>query len=664
MTFSTAKYAALFAAEARDHLTATGDALLALERAASRGEPVAEPLDAAFRAVHTVKGMSATMGYAVVERVAHAMEHVMACVRDRARDVDGALVDALLDASDVLAAAVQAAVDDTPPPSVDAALAALRPYAESGARTPAAASTADVDPGARVALDDPLGAVRVHVRIDGTAALPGVRAFLALQRAQALGVLDALEPAADRFQADGFDGAFRFRLVPTDALDDAAIERAIRAAGDVASVEVVRASVPPDGAAAELALPDAAQPERADASSAARVVRIDASRLDAMLDLAGELVIARGRLAEAAARVGDAALAGAVADIGRLTAALQEQVVESRLVPVGEVFERMPRLVRDAARATDKRVELLTEGADVAVDRAVLDALGDPLGHLLRNAVDHGIEDGPTRVAAGKRSDGRVTLRAARERDAIAVSVADDGGGIDASRILAKAIERGVVGVDVERLDDDALLRVLASPGFSTAASVTSVSGRGVGIDAVLARVRTLGGTLSLRTALGAGTTWTLRLPVTLAVTRALLACDAAGSTLALPLTHVRETVDLVDDGCLDAHGGPAVRVRDEVVSLVPLHQAVASGWRGGDSDGRAGQAAALSACREAAIVEVGARRLALAVPTFSGQPDLIVKRLPDLRGAFRIFGGGTILESGAVALILDVPALLSRISP
>ena len=193
---------------------------------------------------------------------------------------------------------------------------------------------------------------------------------------------------------------------------------------------------------------------------------------------------------------------------------------------------------------------------------------------------------------------------------------------------------------------------MLANPGFSTAERVTAVSGRGVGMDAVQARVRAAGGTLALHTAPGSGTTWTLRLPLTLAVTRALLADAGGGTTYALPLAHVRETLDLTDDVATGEDGRPALRVRDALVPLVALGAAVGGG--GTPLDG----------CREAAVVEVAGRRLALAVPAFGGQPDVVVKRLPGVRGALRIFGGATILDTGAVALIVDVPALLSRISP
>jgi two-component system chemotaxis sensor kinase CheA len=661
VTFAAAKYAALFAEEAREQLAASAAALLALERAAADGAPAAGPVDAAFRAVHTVKGMSATMGYAVVERAAHELEHALARLREGSLAVSPPLVDALLGAADALERAVRAAVDGLAAPDVLDALATLAALTSVHA-PPVDASPRSAAPTSAAGA----GGYAVRVRIAPDAALPGVRAFMALQRAAALGQVADVHPPADALQSPSFDRTLAFRLVPThDDVSPAAIANAVRGAGEIADVHVatpteespaVSVHASPVHASPVHAVPVPAVPVAAvPVAAVPRQVRVDAARIDALLDLAAELVTARGRLADAAARVGDAALAGAVADVGRLAGALHEQVLASRLVPVGDAFERMPRLVRDAARATGKRVALHAEGADVAVDRAVVDALAEPLGHLLRNAVDHGIEAPAARAAGGKPAAGRVTLRAARARDAVEVSVDDDGRGIDAARVLERAHAAGLVPRDVPALDDDRLLAVLANPGFSTAEQVTAVSGRGVGMDAVLARVRALGGTLALRTRAGEGTTWTLRLPLTLAVSRALLADAGDGATYALPLAHVRETLDLDDD----ARGGAgAVTLRGEAIPLIALRSALAAEPAADDDRG------ALAGCAEAAVVEVGGRRVALAVTAFGGQPDLVVKRLPEVRGALRIFGGATILESGAVALIVDVPALLSRIPP
>jgi len=352
----------------------------------------------------------------------------------------------------------------------------------------------------------------------------------------------------------------------------------------------------------------------------------------------GDLAHARARLSAAAARIGDAPLAAAVADVARLTAALQEQALACRLVPMHEVFDRMPRLVREAARATGKRVRLEIAGGDVTVDRAVLDALAEPLSHLLRNAVDHGVEMGDVRRAAGKAETGLVSLRAARVRDGVCVEVEDDGRGVDRAAVVRRARARGLLDGDAAAaaLDDERLLALLAAPGLTTASQVSAVSGRGVGVDAALARVRALGGSLTLRTAVGSGTCFTLRMPLTVAVAPVLLARDGV-STWALPIVHVRETLDLDADTAISA--GPLLSLAGALGH--PVDEAVAR--------------------PEAIVVEVDGRRMALAVSAIVGQAEVVVKPMPRVRGALNLFGGASILEDGSVTPIVDVPALLHR---
>jgi len=275
---------------------------------------------------------------------------------------------------------------------------------------------------------------------------------------------------------------------------------------------------------------------KAPVAKAARHIRIDSRRLDVLMNLMGELVIARDRIAQIAERVGDEALLEATLRASQIVATLQNEIMNSRMVPVWQVFDRFPRLVRDIARQLDKQVSFRVEGKEIELDRQILDELGDPLMHLLRNAVDHGIEPPAERKRLTKNPEGEIVLSAVRERQSVAISISDDGRGIDRVHILEKAKREGVVGPHVESLSDDQLLRVLARPGFSTAEAVTSVSGRGVGIDVAMTRIRALGGSIEIRTEPGKGTAFVLRLPVTLAIVRALIAA-VGHERYALPLT-------------------------------------------------------------------------------------------------------------------------------
>ncbi|HEX6640333.1 MAG TPA: chemotaxis protein CheA [Thermoanaerobaculia bacterium] len=365
-----------------------------------------------------------------------------------------------------------------------------------------------------------------------------------------------------------------------------------------------------------------------------------------MMNLIGELVITRGRLHELSATINDAALTDAVAQTSRLVADLQDEIMTSRMVPVWQVFDRFPRLVRDAARSVGKQVEFVIEGKDVELDRSMLDEVGDPIVHLLRNAIDHGIETPDTRRALGKSPVGRLTLSASRDRSAVAIRVSDDGRGIDRGRVLARARSSGLVEDDKSGLSDEELLRLISRPGFSTADTITDLSGRGVGIDAVYNRVRSLGGAVDIRTVEGEGTTVTLRLPLTLAIVRSLLA-RIGNETYAVPLTHVRETVELEPSVLRSVQGREVLMLREEVLPVVRMRDLVRH------------PEPATPELEQVIIVEMAERRAALVVDALVGQQEIVVKQFDGVRDGLGVFGGATILGDGAPALIFDVSSLL-----
>jgi two-component system chemotaxis sensor kinase CheA len=286
------------------------------------------------------------------------------------------------------------------------------------------------------------------------------------------------------------------------------------------------------------------------------------------------------------------------------------------------------------------------EGEEIELDRSILDEIGEPLVHLIRNAADHGIEPPEQRVSAGKAAEGRILLSATRERNTVALRVIDDGRGIDRDRILTKARREGLATDDVESLTDDLLVRVLARPGFSTAQVVSGVSGRGVGVDVAMTRVRALGGTLEVRTELGRGSTFLIRVPLTLAIVRALLA-EVGGEQYAVPLAYVAETVEFDRRAVTAVRDREALVVRDQVIPTVHLRDLVSA----------KGQTA--PARQPTVILEVGERRTALVVDALLGQQDIVVEPFDAPRGLPPFVGGATILADGKPALILDVAALL-----
>ena len=633
------QYAELFLAESREHLSACNQLLLDWERTPANSAPVG----GLFRAVHTVKGMAATMGYGRVTDIAHRTENLLDLLRRGSRPATDELLQLLFRARDALEHAVELSVvgreDELDVAEVVADLesaAALLAGPERAVPAPPTA-TAVVAP----AAPREGGGRLVQVTLRAEAPLKGGRALLALKRAQALGAVQGVTPPQAGFESDDFDGRFSFRLDSSAAAAD--IERAVRAAGDVEHVSVGgggeerRAAAPRGGAAAAAAAE--ATPEKS------RHIRVDLRRLDELMDLIGELVTVRGRLNELAAARRDPAVDDVAIQISRLSADLQAGIIQARMTPVWQVFDRFPRLVRDLARELDKQVAFRVEGKEIELDRAILDELGDPLLHLLRNAVDHGIETPAERRRRGKPPEGEIVLAAVRERASVAISVSDDGRGIDRARILERAKREGLVDPHADALSDDQLLRVLARPGFSTAEAVTSVSGRGVGIDVAVTRIRALGGSIDIRTEAGKGTSFVLRLPVTLAIVRALIA-GLGGERYALPLTYVAETVEFGVQPTTIVEGREAIVLRDRVVPLVHLRRMLGVS---GDAPPRC----------PIIVLEMGERRSGIVVDGMLGQQEIVVKGFDPPQGTLPVFSGATIMGDGIPALILDAGGLV-----
>jgi two-component system chemotaxis sensor kinase CheA len=363
------------------------------------------------------------------------------------------------------------------------------------------------------------------------------------------------------------------------------------------------------------------------------------------MNLIGELVITRGRLVQISTGLDDPTLADSVTQASRLIGDLRDEIMTSRMVPVWQVFDRFPRLVRDASRSLGKRIEFTIEGKDIELDRSMLDEIGDPIVHLLRNAIDHGIEPPDVRASAGKPAAGKLKLSAARDRSAVVIRVSDDGKGIDRDRVLSKAKALGLVDNAKTSLSDEELLRIIGRPGFSTAEKVSDLSGRGVGIDAVYTRVRSLGGAVDIRSVPGQGTTATLRLPLTLAIVRALLA-RAADEVYAIPLTHVSETVELQAAALRTLQGREVLVLRSDVLPVLRLRDLVGLGRR---------EAIPGQPHEQVVIIDLPDRRVGLVVDELAGQQEIVVKQFDGVKDGLSFFGGATILGNGSPALIVDV---------
>lgn len=549
---NTKRYAELFRAEARERLSEMNTSLLALERGEG-ADRVAE----LFRAVHTVKGMSAAMGYIPVRDLSHALETLLDLLRRGALPVTPAVVETLFEAVDTLESAIVAVSQDA------------------------------------------------HEEIDVSAAVAS---------------LEAMTETAP---------------VENDAINPTMEWPVMR--------QVDRTPAVPQPAAKPAPAPAAPAAPAMSGEKGQRFVRVDAARLDSLMTLIGELVIARGRLQDIARKSANPALSETVLNASRLIGNLQTEITTARMVPVGQAFERFERMVRDTSHVLGKKVVFEILGSDIEVDKSVLDEIGEPVMHLIRNSLDHGVETPAERRVAGKPPVAKLTLSAARERSSVVIRVSDDGRGIDMNRVLERASSAGLIEPDHGLLSDAEILALIARPGFSTTTKVTEISGRGVGLDVVATKVRSLGGSVELSTDAGAGTEIRLELPMTLAIIHALLA-RSENEVYALPITHVVETL-VVDQSMVSFEDGREVlMVRGQSVPAVRLRERL--GHAPSDKRGHA------------VILDLPDGRMSLLVDEFVGQQEVVVKTFDAARGMPQLFNGATILTNGSPALILDAQGI------
>jgi two-component system chemotaxis sensor kinase CheA len=644
-------YRDVFVSESAEYLQGIVDGLLQLEADPNDLEPV----EVVFRGAHSLKGMSAAMGYERTADLTHKMESLMDTVRKRVQPADRTLIDLMLRAVDVVKTLIEDEMAGTVAVDPSGMIVELTARTENpGAAKPtASAPVQEAEP----VSPETSGAIgggtekAVTVTLEDACVLKSVRAYMVIKRLSHMGAVVETHPSAREIEDENFDRTFEVVVRTPASADDVA--KAVRGVSEVADATVAeRASeVEPDSAAPAVAeeSPFVRTRNAIPKLSETQTVRVAIGHLDTMVNLVGELVIIRARLENLAKVAGRTDILEALEDLRRTSSELQHEVMQTRMVPVGNIFNRFPRMVRDLARDLDKDIAFEMEGLDIELDRTVLDEIGDPLVHLLRNAVDHGVESASDRAASGKPLRATVRLVAARERDQVLLIVTDDGKGMDPDRIWAKAVEKGLVTPEQrDACTSEDVLMLTCTPGFSTAESATKVSGRGVGMDVVRGKIEYLGGSLTIRSVPGEGTEFTLSLPLTLAIVQALLV-TAGGLTFALPLSFVGEVFawDEVEVGTVE--GGPVLSLRDgRVVPLYRLDVLIGSH----DDQPTEGEYVVL--------VEQGEQARGLTVCELVGRQEVVIKPLAKMLRHIRGLGGATVLGDGSVALILDPRMLFS----
>lgn len=618
-------YKTEFLQEAREFIELMNRSFLQLEK----GEKSA--IDEIFRVVHTIKGMAGFMEFRNLENFCHRLESVLGQLRGK--EVSEEIVDVLLSCVDLISEMVDKIElensDDVDCEQVLDKLSRIEVQRENRQREQISGSLLAEPPDANL---------KITIKLAEDCQMKGVRGLLILETLKSVCEIKATEPEEAKIE-EGCD----FFIVYAKG-DANAIEEALSAISEIEkfSISEIAKKIECTAKSKEIEQEIEAKIEKKETKKS-ESIRVDIQVLDTVMNLIGELVIIRGRLLQIASKYNVPELSEAINIMDKSVTRLQDEVMKLRMVKVERVFNKFPRMVRDLARKLGKKVEFTMDGLDTELDRTVLDEMSDPIMHLLRNAVDHGIESPAERVSAGKSEVGRIRLSARREKSTVVIEIEDDGRGLDLEKIRRKAIEKGLIAEN-SNLSDEELKNLIFLPGFSTKDNPTEISGRGIGMDVVKTTVEKLGGSLKLTSEKGKGTKIRIILPPTIAIIKSLLV-SVGGQIYAIPLSNVIEAVYVDEKNWKKIHGNPFLIVRGKPILAFRLSEIFGCP----DGDGR----------KVGIVVERESERYALIVDSIVGQQEIVVKPLTGFLSKVRGFSGVTILGDGTVVPIVDVSSLL-----
>ena len=680
------QYMDMFLDESHEHLQSLNEGLLRLEE---NMEEIGAVNDI-FRNAHTLKGMSATMGFAKIAELTHEMEDVLDLVRKEQLKLNEDIMDTLFkcldsleqmvdsvgngEAEDVvdvtdLVAKLSSISKGTPPPAAAAPAAAAPAAAEAAA----AGSELDIDEidldVMKKAKEAGLHIYHVKVTLMETCVLKAARSVMVMHGLDEVGDVIKSIPAAEDLEQEKFERSFD--VVVTTANDAEAVQNAVDTVSEIEDIAVEEldpdqfdkaAEAAPAATPAAAAAPAAAEPAKKAAPAAAKPaaapakkqhqsqsVRVDIEKLDTLMNLMGELVINKVRLEQIGQTHRMSDLMETLEQMDRVTGDLQNIVMKVRMVPVSAVFNRFPRMVRDVSKELGKEINLTIEGEETELDRTVIDEIGDPIMHLLRNSLDHGVESPDKREAKGKPRVGEVGLIARHEGNNVVIMITDDGAGINADVIRRKAVEKGMISQDeADRLDDADAVRLIFLPGFSTAEQITDISGRGVGMDVVRSKIEALSGHVDVETHIDEGSVFKIKLPLTLAIIQAMLV-QVQDEMYAIPLGSIDSTINIEPSDIQTVQNKEVIVLRGEIIPIIRMEEALQVPHTK-DSDELF-----------VVVVHAGEAKAGIVVDNLIGQQEIVIKTLGNLFAGLKLFGGATVLGDGKVALILDVATMIQQ---
>lgn len=689
------QYLSMFIDESNDHLQSLNENMLQLENSPDDLSVV----QVIFRSAHTLKGMAATMGFEDLASLTHQMENVLDLVRNEKLVMQDFIFDTLFKSLDALESMVeditQGGEGKADVSSIVASLQAIvRGEVTSPGKAAESTQSGSQLQGAAMQLDEfqfsvlnqsiaeGFKVLYIDVAIREDCQLKAVRAYMVFDLLERSGEVVKSYPSVQDIEQDKFDRNFSLYYITQK--DPAELEQMILNLSELEQVKVIQldleslkqmgeiaaasASVAaaveaPESPSVSAVQEDKKAPVKSEAapnnsskpaakstsSAPSRTIRVDIERLDVLMNLFSELLIDRVRLEQLASEVQNHALTETVEHMSRVSSDLQNIVLKLRMVPVDTVFSRFPRMVRDLAKSLNKKIDLVITGADTELDRTVIDEIGDPLVHLIRNAVDHGVESVEERLAAGKSEVGTVNLRAFHSGNHVFIEIEEDGRGIRRENVLNSALKKGLVTeAEAANMSDEEVYQLLFAPGFSTAKTVSDVSGRGVGLDVVKAKITSLGGHVSIISTPGKGTNFSVQLPLTLSIISAMMV-KLGNEKYAIPLSSIVETAIIKKSQIRTVHGTKMLEFRGNHIALISLSQIFnIQGFNEEEEDET-----------EIVVIRKGDRIAALAIQDFIGQSEIVLKNMGKYLPPIQGISGATILGDGQVALILDPNAFI-----
>lgn len=670
------KYIDVFIDESKEHLQSMNEFLLKLEKEPDNPEYINE----IFRSAHTIKGMAGSMGFTRMAELTHKIESVFSLVRDDKLEVTSDLTDIIFEALDRIGKILENVANFENEGEIDVTdvikklqmILSLMPSEISSQKKYSSTSAKEKDSSleqvdfalnqfdkqiALEALERGFNVFKVRVRLEKGTVLKSARAYLVFNKIEENKgeILKSIPPVED-IESEKFEDSFSLLVTIKKSLED--VKKVVLSISEIEGVNVLEVKKDTLLAEAEEIRKKVSAgakkvskgtAEKAEKHKVTQTVRVNIEKLDTLMNLMGELVINRSRIDEIARRYEIKDVDESLSQLARITLDLQNVVMKIRMVPVDYVFSRFPRVVRDLQRKLNKEVDFVIEGKDTELDRTVVDEIGDPLLHLIRNAIGHGIESANERIKKGKPPKGLLKLMARHEGNNVIIEVQDDGKGMDVEKVREKAIKTGLVAeAAAAQMSEKEILNFIFIPGFSTSEGADQISGRGVGMDVVKDKIESLSGAVEIETAKDKGTTVRIKLPLTLAIIQALMV-TLNGYKYAIPLANVDSTLTIRLEDVQKIQEQEVIVVRGEVLPIVHLAKFLSIPEQN-----------KIQKEYPVVLVRIGTNKIGIVVDELLGQMDIVIKSLGKLIKGIKEISGASILGDGSIALIVDTTAIAS----